>query len=926
MSYIKSLRTTLKEKNQELFNRLHEIEELAKSTLTYTVSKFPYYTPHDFKHSLNVEENLNWLVPDEKKTELNSYEIFFLIVSSWLHDWGMLGSAHENPEEIRENHHIRTEENFEKLHDKIRLSLNEGRITGRICRGHRKENLLDSQFDDLFFRSNIRIRTRFLSALLRIADECDVTENRVPEIIYYSLSPTGVSEKEFRSHLSIIGIGQPEPYKIQLSGVARDPKGVKVLQEVQKRIQNELNSVKTILARENIVLDYVELRVDTRGFINKPIEFVLDREKIVDLLIGKNLYHRFDAGIRELLQNSIDACRLRNSLEKRYTPRIIFAFNKERISIEDNGIGMSFDAASRYLSNIGASFFVSKEFEDLKAGKDIFDPISRFGIGILSCFLIASSVVIETLKENEDPCKFIIEDLAEGWRYEAGSRKAVGTKITLTLNEEGKLLSLEKVLEHYAKAVEFQIQLINEETGERKLLQPRWNCSMDEVVEVLQSSEGIQTPTFSRIIKTDGIEATYFFIERLNLYRGNYFLACHGLYVGNFSLCSCVSESFIVLVNCTKNLVDLAVSREKLVENKKHFDFIGALYDNFFTFLKEHARAHTRAKKLSDLSKCAHYAGMYKRFFTGGVITRPEEWKALQSFFLSAIYPVLDATRGLRLLSGRQIISQKNLNRIFDYSTEPNELQYHIESVETLIKEIIGPDDIVIFNVAPKLMFVDADAHLRPFEVFCKSKGLAYEHLDLAELLRRQKLSKTSTPFDEMLPGDSFFAKLPPRFRSSVIMIEPFVFEKYRERDIFGDLLLIQELFSFDNEIYESWKGLIRERMKHFGAKGPIRKLAQGKYAFDIEDPVIKFMLKKSDFVLSNKGIRKLVEGYFRYLILAFAHPSLFLEREERLGYLTTLEKTLLSLLGYDGEYKPLLERTGGMGKVLCYYPFREFV
>jgi hypothetical protein len=109
MSYTKSLRSYLGDKNSTLFKRLEGIETDAKNVLIYTVSKFPYYTPHDFSHSLNVEDILNWLIPDEKKKEMDSYEIFLLLVSAWLHDWGMVGSASEDPEIIRKTHHIRTQ-------------------------------------------------------------------------------------------------------------------------------------------------------------------------------------------------------------------------------------------------------------------------------------------------------------------------------------------------------------------------------------------------------------------------------------------------------------------------------------------------------------------------------------------------------------------------------------------------------------------------------------------------------------------------------------------------------------------------------------------------------------------------------------------------------------------------------------------------
>ena len=84
------------------------------------------------------------------------------------------------------------------------------------------------------------IRHRFLAALLRIADECDITHNRTHEIIYYSIDPKEQSETEFKKHLSISGIGQlEEKHKIYISAIDRDPKGARALREVPQKIQSE---------------------------------------------------------------------------------------------------------------------------------------------------------------------------------------------------------------------------------------------------------------------------------------------------------------------------------------------------------------------------------------------------------------------------------------------------------------------------------------------------------------------------------------------------------------------------------------------------------------------------------------------------------------------------------------------------------------
>jgi molecular chaperone HtpG len=224
----------------------------------------------------------------------------------------------------------------------------------RSAGGHRKENLLSPDYEDTFFGSNIKIRIRFLTALIRIADECDVTDNRTPEIVFYTLKPAGASEEEFKKHLNIHGIGQETPYKLVLGGVAKTPMGVEVFKAVQNKIQTQLDSIKTILAANGVLLDAVEAKPYIRGFINKPISFNLDRNSIVDLLIGRALYSRKDVAVRELLQNSIDSCLLRKTIENDFRPLIEVKICHDKISFSDNGLGMNFEDALNFFSNKGA--------------------------------------------------------------------------------------------------------------------------------------------------------------------------------------------------------------------------------------------------------------------------------------------------------------------------------------------------------------------------------------------------------------------------------------------------------------------------------------------------------------------------------------------------------------------------------------------
>ncbi|MBC8521737.1 MAG: hypothetical protein H8D26_07095 [Methanomicrobia archaeon] len=92
-----------------------------------------------------------------------------------------------------------------------------------------------------------------------------------------------------------------------------------------------------------------------------------------------------------------------------------------------------------------------------------FTPLSRHGIGILSCFMIADKLEIETKTEDEEPLLIEIDDMFDYFFVREGKRKNVGTNVTLFLKEEvreeieeGKF-DLEKIIRHYARHIEFPI-------------------------------------------------------------------------------------------------------------------------------------------------------------------------------------------------------------------------------------------------------------------------------------------------------------------------------------------------------------------------------------------------------------------------------------------------------------------------------------
>ncbi|MCM1282942.1 MAG: ATP-binding protein [Muribaculaceae bacterium] len=144
----------------------------------------------------------------------------------------------------------------------------------------------------------------------------------------------------------------------------------------------------------------------------------IDNSNMIPLIASPDFYGDEDVYLRELLQNAYDACMTRrafemswgtefleyseahalNSIRKLFEPKISISYSSlsQRLSIEDNGIGMNDHDMERYVSKIGCSYYASEEFahQQLK-----YEPVGHFGIGLLSCFMVSRGIMIESKKD-----------------------------------------------------------------------------------------------------------------------------------------------------------------------------------------------------------------------------------------------------------------------------------------------------------------------------------------------------------------------------------------------------------------------------------------------------------------------------------------------------------------------------------------------
>jgi len=209
-------------------------------------------------------------------------------------------------------------------------------------------------------------------------------------------------------------------------------------------------------------------------------------------VLGSELYQEDPyVFLRELLQNSVDAiCMRREILERRglaaHEPWVIHVTVEHgvggdaRITWRDNGIGMEEYVVRNYLAMAGKSYYQSKDFE--REGLRM-DPISRFGIGILSCFMVADQVEVDTFRDPSEALgsprlRIVIPSVRRNFRVEKLSPEGVEVGTTITVFVQGRKLPKDQdgspvpldvttYLSAVAGFVEFPIVIID---GDRKTI------------------------------------------------------------------------------------------------------------------------------------------------------------------------------------------------------------------------------------------------------------------------------------------------------------------------------------------------------------------------------------------------------------------------------------------------------------------------
>lgn len=149
----------------------------------------------------------------------------------------------------------------------------------------------------------------------------------------------------------------------------------------------------------------------------------------------------FSVAIREVLQNSFDACKKNISQDSDISVKFCYENSKlTKLIVSDNGVGMNWDDIEEYFLKIGKSS---------KAGEDE-AFIGKFGVGALSIFLIGNRAIIRSKKNGYPLCTFEVEKedfIVRKMSNNANISSETGTTLEITIDSNHNDLTTGELIE-----------------------------------------------------------------------------------------------------------------------------------------------------------------------------------------------------------------------------------------------------------------------------------------------------------------------------------------------------------------------------------------------------------------------------------------------------------------------------------------------
>lgn len=298
-----------------------------------------------------------------------------------------------------------------------------------VCESHHRDNLDKRELFPLAQRYGSDpaaiANVQYSAVLLRTTDLLHVTQDRTPSVMYQMIGltdPLGIDEwkkqqgtfsvgmksrdfdaADHDNHFVVVGadFSEERPFFSLTEYLAYADEQIKQSKRWIDKSQEDADGNGFWFPWHRVQGD---IRVE--GSEPQQLRFELDRGRLLTLLVGHTIYNDSRVVIRELLQNAIDATRYhqhaqakKSSAASNDVKAIQVHWNSadRDLIVRDFGTGMDLDTIKNHLLTVGSSFYDTPQFQADNVG---FSPISRFGIGVLTCFMVSDDIEIITCRQD----------------------------------------------------------------------------------------------------------------------------------------------------------------------------------------------------------------------------------------------------------------------------------------------------------------------------------------------------------------------------------------------------------------------------------------------------------------------------------------------------------------------------------------------
>ncbi|MEX3014992.1 HD domain-containing protein [Gymnodinialimonas hymeniacidonis] len=374
------------------------------------------------------------------------------------------------------------EELLAPLGEEFRIDL------AQVCESHNLDDIEDTkkyrQDHPYGNTASEEVNLQYIAALLRTIDLIQITERRAPSALYRLIDPADpISQLEWAKQNAVKSVrpqkqldddgailSSKQPDTIEVFARFNEEASFFGLNAYLRYANDQIKSTFDAIERTKATApkEYLfpwrridDTHVKAAGFEQEPFGFEIDQEKILDLLTGHTLYNDSSVVVRELTQNAIDAVRLKyhdqkEGSEEKGKIHVFWSSETSELTIIDNGTGMSQATIENHLLKVGSSKYQDPKFKEEFPN---FTPISRFGIGVLTAFMVADKVEIITVSPDDEKArkislrsvhgKYLIKLIDKSSDEVANEIGSHGSKFVLRFRASAQKMNIQRTLETY---------------------------------------------------------------------------------------------------------------------------------------------------------------------------------------------------------------------------------------------------------------------------------------------------------------------------------------------------------------------------------------------------------------------------------------------------------------------------------------------